>query len=618
MRITNTYKVIVHDLLMTILAWQLAWLARFNFSFVALAAWDAQYTILPLVVACQSILGWYLGLYRGIWRFASLHDLWNIIRAAVIGALTLTLLLFVINRLAGIPRSVLVFYPVLLIFGFGGPRLAYRLWKDRSLNIRRSTAGTRVLIVGAGRGGDMVLREMLRDVKYQPVGLIDDQAQLARRRIHGVPVLGPVASIPAFVEEQEVDMIFIAIPSASKQAMRTIVGYCEQAGKPFRTLPRFQDLGTDSTLLSKLREVSIDDLLGRDKVELDWASIQRGLSGKCVMVTGGGGSIGSEICNQLAQLGVAGLVVFDQSEFNLYAVEMSLRSRHPRLMLNMVLGDVCDRVAVEAALRRYRPDWIFHAAAYKHVPILECQPREAVRNNVLGTHVVAEAAIAHRCRKFVLISTDKAVNPASMLGGSKRVAELICTSLQEMSDTAFITVRFGNVLDSAGSVVPLFREQIQRGGPVTVTHPEVSRYFMTIPEASQLILQAANMGRGGEVFVLDMGEPIKIAYLAEQMIRLSGKKPHRDVKIEYVGLRPGEKLTEELFHSDENLAVTQHQKILLAPQRAGAKLRIADCLRELRDACEHHDETEVRARLHRILAEAVARSQSSAKVVPLR
>lgn len=592
--------VIAHDLAMVVFAWTLALFARFNFELPPLEYLSSGFRSLPVVLAIQALVLWRFGLYRGLWRFASLQDLWNIIRSAVLGAVFVTLGLFLVNRLAGIPRSILILYPVFLLLLLGAPRLFYRLVKDRSLSLRQIRNGTRVLVVGAGDSGETLVRDMLRDPSYVPVGLVDDRLGLARRRIHGVPVLGAIERLPALVERYRIDLVLIAIPSASNQEMQRIVGICEQAGCPFRTLPRLQDIVAGGVGLREIRQVSIDDLLGRSAVQLDWQGIQANLAGKTVLVTGGGGSIGAELCRQVARLGASRLIVLEQSEHGLYLLEQELRERHPHLAFGFVLGDVCDRAAVEHLFARERPQVVFHAAAYKHVPIVERQVREGVKNNVLGTARVADAACRHGAESMVLISTDKAVRPSSVMGATKRVAELVCEAANQRYGTRFITVRFGNVLGSAGSVVPLFQAQIRRGGPVTVTHPEASRYFMTIPEACQLILQAAAVGRGGEIFVLEMGEPVNIAYLAEQMIKLSGQVPGQDIRIVFTGLRPGEKLREELFHGDEALVRTPHRKLLLANHPAVDVARVDDIVARLTEACERFESNEQIAQMLRI------------------
>lgn len=619
MRISRRSAVIGHDLLMVTIAWQFAWLARFNFALPPMEYWWTSLEALPLVLLTQGLVSWYFGLYRGVWRFASVPDLWNIVRAAGLGALAVTLVLFIVTRLQDVPRTVLVLFPVFLIFLLGGPRLAYRLWKDHSLNLKVLAAGTRVLVIGAGHAGETLVRQMLREGQYAPVGFVDDKKRLRNSRIHGVAVLGAVDELAAIVAEHIPDFIVIAVPSASNRQMQRIVAACAATGLRFRTLPPARDLATGASYVSELRDVSLEDLLGRARVDLDWPGISRGLAGRTILVTGGGGSIGAELCRQLARIGPAQLLVFDQSEHNLFLIEQELRARFPRLPLQARLGDVCDAAGVQALMAAARPEIVFHAAAYKHVPMLQGQVREAVRNNVAGTRVVAEAARAHGCREFVLISTDKAVNPTSVMGMCKRVAEMLCEQVNGTAGTRFITVRFGNVLGSAGSVVPVFREQIAAGGPVTVTHPEVARYFMTIPEACQLIMQAAVMGQGGEIFVLDMGEPVKIRDLAEQMIRLAGRRPGVDVEIVYIGLRPGEKLFEELFHAGEQVQATGHPKIRLARHRPVEREAFRARLEALIGATETADEQRLLALLRELVPEYESELHApEPRVVPIR
>jgi len=611
---TNSRNIVIaHDLAMVALAWSAALFARFNFSLPPPEYLLSGLKALPVVVFVQALLLWRFGLYRGLWRFASLRDLWNIIRSVGIGGLSVTLALVLFNRLEGIPRSLLILYPVFLLLLLGGPRLGYRLWKDRALNLRQIGGGTRVLIVGAGEGGETLLREILRDRTYIPIGLVDDRRELARRRIHGVPVLGPIERLPALVKRYQIDLIVVAIPSASNLDMQRIIGICESCGCPFRTVPRLQDIVSGKLGLREVREVAIDDLLGRNAVQLDWPLIQRSLVGKAIMVTGGGGSIGAELCRQVARLGVAQLVVFDQSEYSLYEIERELRSAHPHLQLVCRMGDVCDRAAVDHAFGLYRPQIVLHAAAYKHVPLVEIQIREGVHNNVVGTYTVATAAVAAGCETMVLISTDKAVRPSSVMGATKRAAEIVCEALQHNARTRFITVRFGNVLGSAGSVVPLFRDQIANGGPVTVTHPDATRYFMTIPEAAQLILLAGAVGQGGEIFVLEMGDPVNIQYLAEQMIRLSGQEPGTDIRIIFTGLRAGEKLREELFHADEVLAPTRYEKLRLAGHRHVDPEHVRSALNRMLEACENYDELQVGLALRELVPEFKA-SEGAANV----
>jgi FlaA1/EpsC-like NDP-sugar epimerase len=453
---------------------------------------------------------------------------------------------------------------------------------------------------------------------------VDDDPRKRGSEIHGVRVRGRSENIPRLVDRFGIDVILLAIPTATDRQMQRLVEICEGTGRPFLTLASVQDLLAEQTVeepAGHLREVSIEDLLGRAPIRLDRQAVQAHLEGARVLVTGGGGSIGSELCKQIARFAVAELVVFERCEFNLYKIEQDLRRQFPDLRFSGLLGDVTDREDVERVLREFRPKAVFHAAAYKHVPLLQHQARQAVRNNVLGTQMVAEAALTAGVEEFVLISTDKAVRPGNVMGATKRAAEMLVQSLNGQGGTRFITVRFGNVLDSAGSVVPLFREQIRAGGPVTVTHPDVTRYFMTIPEACQLIMQAAAVGRGGEIFVLDMGEPVRIAYLAEQMIRLSGKRPGEDIRIEYIGLRPGEKLTEELFLEHERPAPTAHPKLQLANSLPMDHRVVRKSVADLAEACRQFDETAVIRRLAALVPEfdgAAALAQPGADAPPPR
>ncbi|MEJ2645624.1 MAG: polysaccharide biosynthesis protein [Gammaproteobacteria bacterium] len=527
--------------------------------------------------------------YRGVWRFASIPDIVRIGKAVLLGLTGSAIALFLLTRMADVPRSVLPLYGLILVLLLGVPRLAYRWFKDHHLYVR---AGRRVLIVGAGRAGDMLAREMLRvpEHDYIPIGFVDDAVSKQGREIHGIRVLGGVQDVPRLVPAYGIGEVIIAVPSADAQQMQRMVDLCEQAEVPCKTLPPMDRLVSTGDPMKTLREVSIEDLLGRDPIQLDWKRIADGLTDKTVLITGGGGSIGSELCRQIAGLRPKALVVLEQNEYNLYTIERELLENDDGLVFHGCLGDVTDRVAVEHVMATYEPKVVFHAAAYKHVPMLEGQTREAVNNNVVGTQIVAAAADEHRVQTFVLISTDKAVNPSNLMGATKRIAEIYCQNMNCRSQTNFITVRFGNVLGSAGSVVPLFRQQIHNGGPVTVTHPEITRYFMTIPEACQLIMQSAAMGKGGEIFVLDMGKPVKITFLAEQMIRLSGREPHKDIEIVYTGLRPGEKLFEELFHEKEALSGTEHEKILLAQHRPVDWAGLEETLQRIREACGTYDE----------------------------
>jgi FlaA1/EpsC-like NDP-sugar epimerase len=609
--------VVLHDLAMVWLAWiSTNWL-RYSLE-VNPPPFSWFSPEIAIVLVAQGLVLWWTGLYKGLWRFASLPDLWNIIRAGVLGSITIAVALFLYNRLGTVPRAVLVIYPVALAVLLGVPRMAYRYWKDSRFDLTARAPAKRVLVLGAGRAGETLLRELARENRYRPVGILDDNPTLRGAKIQGVPVLGALERLPELSGEVAAEMLLIAMPSASNAQMQRIVELCEQAAIPFRTVPRLQDVVAGRMNFNELKEVAIEDLLGRETVQLDWTAIRTGLSGKRVFVTGGGGSIGSELCRQVARLGVESLTILELSEFNLYRIEQELRREFPELLINAILGDCGDSVVAERALAMARPQVVFHAAAFKHVPLLQTQLREAFRNNVLGTQVVAQAADRHGVACFVLISTDKAVNPTSVMGACKRVAEIFCQNFAARSATRFITVRFGNVLDSAGSVVPLFRDQIRAGGPVTVTHPEISRYFMTIPEACQLILQAGVLGAGGEIFALDMGEPVKISYLAEQMVRLANKIPGRDINIVYTGLRPGEKLFEELFHQQESYQGTRHAKIFLAQPRSMSWDLLTAQLRQAGNAVREYDEGALRRCLTSLLPEFSERASSEeAEVVPI-
>ncbi len=597
--------VVAHDMAMVWLAWtavsMMRWSLAPNPSPVSL--FDTE---VWLVLAAQGLIFWWTGLYRGLWRFASTPDIWNIFRACLLGAFAVAITLFVYNRLVTVPRTVLLVYPLMLAILLGVPRLAYRYWKDSRLDFVTRTPSERILVLGAGKAGEALVRDLRRENRYAPVGFLDDNVQLRGSRLHGIPVLGTLDQLPQLARETAAQMLVIAMPAATKAQMRRAVDLCEECNLPFRTVPRLEDVVAGRSSFNELKEVAIEDLLGREQVQLDWTAIRTRLAGKRVLVSGGGGSIGSELCRQIARLGAESLTVLELSEFNLYTIEQELKRDYPDLLFNAWLGDCGDAMTCARVFEQARPQVVFHAAAYKHVPLLQGQVREAFRNNVLGTKAMAEAADAHGADSFVLISTDKAVNPTSVMGACKRVAELFCQNFAQASHTRFITVRFGNVLDSAGSVVPHFREQIRAGGPVTVTHPEITRYFMTIPEACQLILQASVLGNGGEIFALDMGEPVKIRDLAEQMIRLAGKHEGGGISIVYTGLRPGEKLFEELFHPQEKYSDTAHAKIFLAQPRSMAWSLLMTQLRQGELAVRDFDETMLRRILDQLLPEFAA------------
>jgi len=578
---------------------------------------------LLLIVSVQALVLWSTGLYKGLWRFASFPDLWNIARAATFGTVFILVALAVFYG-SGIKQYLgpVAMYPAILFLGLGLPRMCFRFWKDSQVPQRSAAVNSsRALVLGAGRSGALLERELRHRGSFDVVGFLDDDERLRGSQVHGIPILGKIDQLPRVCLETGADIAIIAMPSATNQQMQQVVEICEKSDIEFKTLPTLNDLGNKATRIDDLKRVVIDDLLGREPISLVWGSIREGLAGKRVMITGGGGSIGSELCRQIARLNPVELIIVDNSEFALYRIDHELRGEFQDLIFYSILGDICDSATVEKVVGEYKPDMIFHAAAYKHLPILQTQVREAFRNNVLGTMRLAEAAERHNVGTFVLISTDKAVNPANIMGATKRVAEMFCQNMNARSTTRYITVRFGNVLNSNGSVVPLFKEQIAKGGPVTVTHPEISRYFMTISEASQLIMQAAVLGAGGEIYVLDMGEPVKITYLAEQLIRLSGKEPGIDIQIVYTGLRPGEKLFEELFHELEPYKQTEHEKIFLAQPRQADWEDLGAELRDAELAVKRYDTTKVKQILLRLVPELAKNSTGETakegEVVPI-
>ncbi len=579
--------VVVHDLAMVWIVWVVLHRVRYGVmvSPPELPLWSTE---IAMVLAAQGLVFWQVGLYRGLWRFASVPDLWNIFKACALGLFAIVLGLFLYNRLELVSRTVLLMYPFVLMGMLGAPRLLYRAWKD-SHNDQTDAASVRILILGAGHAGDALVRDLRRLGSYQPVGFLDDARRLRGSEVQGIPVLGGVEEVAEIARETAARLLVIAMPSASANEMQRVVAACERSGLPFRMVPRLRDTLEGRSLPGQLKEVAIEDLLGRQQVLPDWKAIRSWLGARAVLVTGAGGSVGSELCRQCARHGARRIAMVEQDEFALITVLASLRRDFPDLEYIPVLGDCGDPAVIRHALEASQPEAVFHAAAYKQVPLLETQLREAVRNNVLATETVARACREADVGTFVLISTDKAVDPGNILGATKRLGEMVCQSLVDPRSTRFVTVRFGNVLDSAGSVVPLFREQIRRGGPVTVTDPEVTRYFMTIPEACQLILQASAIGSHEAIYTLDMGEPVPIRLLAEQMIRLAGKQPGRDVSIVYTGLRAGEKLHETLFHADERYRATAHPKILQAEPRAVVVSEIHQALERLRDAAGRYD-----------------------------
>ncbi len=606
MRISSrTALVILHDLVACVLAWLGAYWLRFNLAIPEEYS-HAALTNLLWVVPVQSLIFWRFGLYQGIWRFASLPDLKRILKAVGLAAVATPVVLMLFRIDAVVPRTVMLLDPVLLLLFMGGSRLANRAWRERRLTSLDLSARP-VLVVGAGRAADNLLRELQRvPQNWHVVGLLDDGDASQGWHLQGVPVVGNIADLAAWVERKGVADVILALPSASPALRRQVTEICTQAGVRLLTVPSLDDIMQGRVAVSALRQIEIEDLLGRSPVSLDTAGLDAFLGGGTVLVTGAGGSIGSELCRQIARYRPACLVMLEQSEFALYRMEQEFAEAFPNLPVACVIGDVKDAGRMDEVMSAYRPRVVFHAAAYKHVPLMEHDNAfEAMRNNVLGTQVCGEAAMAHGVEKFVLVSTDKAVNPTNVMGATKRMAEMVCLWLQgcdrNVSGTRFIAVRFGNVLGSSGSVVPKFQAQIAAGGPVTVTHPDITRFFMTIPEAAQLVLQAGLMGQGGELYVLDMGEPVRIADLARLMVRLVGKS-EEDVSIVFTGLRPGEKLFEELLADSETTLPTPHPKLRVARSR---EVDVAGLMVSLEWMRTHPmaDNQDVRAQLHACIPE---------------
>lgn len=555
------------DLCAVSAAWLLAYVIRFNGP-VPAEFWNSGLHALFWVLVIYGLMFRGYGLYRGMWVFASLPDLVRIAKAVCVGALAVVIASALLQPKPVVPRSVLLVSPMLLFLAMGGSRALYRAAKEFYRYGGLVGQGKPVLVLGAGTAGANLVRELKRSGEWRLVGLLDDDPVKQGRELYGYRVLGPIGDLQKISSGLKVEHVIIAVPSASVEAHRRIATLCVRAGVKAMVLPALTPLTQGQAFLSRVRQIDLEDLLGRDPVMIDTVHVQALLRNRVVMVTGAGGSIGSELCRQILRFGPAQLVAFDISEFAIYRLNEELRDRYPEVSLVPVIGDAKDSLLLDQVMARYTPHIVFHAAAYKHVPLMEeVNAWQAVRNNVLGTYRVARAAIRHEVRHFVLISTDKAVNPTNVMGASKRLAEMACQALQQMSSrTQFETVRFGNVLGSAGSVIPKFQQQIAKGGPVTVTHPEITRFFMTIPEASQLVLQASSMGQGGEIFILDMGEPVKIVDLARDLIRLYGFTEEQ-IRIAFTGLRPGEKLYEELLADDETTTRTPHPKLRIAKAR---------------------------------------------------
>ncbi len=593
--VTRVILLIISDLFGILLASVLSLYVRYDFQFMDVPRnfWEAMLAIYPYNVFVLLIVFKFMKLYKSVWRYASSTELLNNIIAVFLCAVTQPVALWILGR--RLPVSFPFYYGSFLMLFTAGVRFSYRIlhvFQNRRLSRKAGSARINCMVVGAGAAGNAIIKEIefSNYLSMSVVCVIDDNPGCHGKYLRGVPIVGGRECIPDSVGKYGIDEIIIAIPSANRKVLKPILEICKETGCKMRILPGMYQIINGDVNVSKLREVQIEDLLGREPIEVNVDEIIGYVYGKVVLVTGGGGSIGSELCRQIAQHKPRQLLILDIYENNAYEIQQELLQKYPKLDMAVLIGSVRNQTRVEDIFREYRPDIVYHAAAHKHVPLMEESPNEAIKNNVFGTLNVAKAADAFGAKRFVLISTDKAVNPANIMGASKRICEMVIQNINERSNTEFVAVRFGNVLGSNGSVIPLFKKQIEQGGPVTVTHPDIIRYFMTIPEAVSLVLQAGAYARGGEIFVLDMGEPVKILDLARNLIQLSGYKVNEEIRIEFVGLRPGEKMYEELLLKEEGLQETANKRIFIGKPVTYDQEAFEEQLRELYDACQGESE----------------------------
>jgi FlaA1/EpsC-like NDP-sugar epimerase len=605
----NFWLMLLFDIILVTCAYGLSYLIRFEGKIPAGHLHILQNTIFWIVLV-KVMFFFYFNLYRGMWRYTSLVDFMNVMKAVVSSSLSIILLILFLFNFQGFSRSVYILDFLLTLVFIAGIRLGIRIYLSRKPTAFLSVFGKkdrkvkRILLIGAGNTGEHVLRELMDNpaINMLPIGFLDDDRTKFHQEIHGIPVLGRIDQIDEIKADYE--GILICTPSATGAQMRRIVEICERSGKPVKTMPPLGELIDGRISLKLIREVSMTDIIGREEVRLDDEEIKRYLLGKRVLITGAGGSIGRELLRQIGRFKPEAVALLDFSEYNLYQVEMECRRRFKEIEVETCLVDLVDLCRTRRMFEHFRPNVVFHAAAYKHVPMQELNPWEAVCNNLLAMKNVTACSIDIGVDKFVLVSSDKAVRPTNVMGATKHICELMASCGNGNSKTCFISVRFGNVVGSSGSVVPLFQQQIAQGGPVTVTHPEITRYFMSIPEAAQLILQAGAMGKGREIFILKMGEPIRILDLARDVIRFHGFEPEKDIEIVFTGLRPGEKLYEELITEGEGIVPTYHDKIMvLIPDQCDNHDHLSQQVDELIRVADTFNIPAIKAKLKEIVPE---------------
>lgn len=599
--------IIALHLVLVICAYLLAFYLRFDFK-IDSVSWQIIIKTLPILICIKIIILGYFGLYSGLWRYASIDDIWRIFKAHILASLCFILAVAFlpdrqasIHTFAGFPRSIFVLDFILSFCFIAGIRFVNRLVREKFRPEHRAKR-KKALIVGAGEAGVMVLRESRFNLKtnIEIVGFIDDDRRKRNLRIQGVNILGACSDIPAIVEEHGIEEIIIAIPSAKGEEIRNIISHCKIPAIKFRIVPGLQKI-ISGDLEVKPREIRPEDLLGRETVTINEKEIKDYLFEKVVLVTGAGGSIGSALCRQIVKFNPKEILLFDHNENDVYYLGIDFLTKYRHIKFRTIIGDIRDVGLLKSVFSLYKPEIVFHAAAHKHVPLMEENPAAAVKNNIIGSRNLIYAANHYKVERFIFISTDKAVNPTSVMGMTKRIVEMILQSKAKISKTKYMAVRFGNVLGSDGSVIPLFKRQIEAGGPLTITHPEVKRYFMSINEASQLVLQAGSMGKAGEIFILDMGEQIKILDLAREMIILYGLKPDEDIKIEYIGLRPGEKLFEETLLDTEKDKATKADKIYIAELDAFDARVLRKRIKDLEKAVMVMDSAQVVKKIQEII-----------------